>query len=52
MYILERGNHLPATLEAEDDEDDLTFHWEIRKEVDPAPYAGPGEVAEEPIFRD
>lgn len=46
---LGKGKSYTATLEAEDDEDDLTFHWEIRKEVNPAPYAGQGEVAEEPI---
>jgi hypothetical protein len=36
-------------MDAMDMEDELTFHWEIKAEVDPAPYAGQGEIPAEPI---
>ena len=48
-FYLDIGNSYTATLEASDAEDDLTYHWEIKKEVDPAPYAGQGEIPAEPI---
>ena len=48
-FYLDIGKSYSATLEATDAEDDLTFHWEIKKEVDPAPYAGQGEIPAESI---
>jgi hypothetical protein len=46
---LEGGKMYAANLRAEDAEDELTYHWEIREEVNPAPYAGIGELPAEPI---
>lgn len=46
---LAAGKSYEAKLLASDTEDELTFHWEIKKEVDPAPYAGQGEIPAEPI---
>jgi beta-galactosidase/beta-glucuronidase len=48
-FYLKTGQNCTATLQAEDAEDQLTYHWEIKKEVDPAPYAGQGEIPAEPI---
>jgi hypothetical protein len=48
-FYLDIGKSYTAFLDASDAEDDLTFHWEIKKEVDPAPYAGQGEIPAEPI---
>jgi hypothetical protein len=48
-FYLDVEKAYSATLVATDTEDEMTFHWEIRKEVDPAPYAGQGEIPAEPI---
>jgi hypothetical protein len=48
-FYLGKGKSYSATLQAQDAEDEITYHWEIKKEVDPAPYAGQGEIPAEPI---
>jgi len=43
------GMEYTAELVAHDGEDELSWAWEIKAEVEPAPYAGQGEVPAEPI---
>jgi hypothetical protein len=46
---LEIGGTYSASMDVTDAEDELSYHWEIKKEVDPAPYAGQGEIPAEAI---